>query len=179
MLFVSLQEQNTETTSCLLQNVSPGDYIIEVRTTQESPIIFIFFKFYWSIVDLQCCINFCFTAKWLSYTYIYSFLFNFKNFLATLHGVWDFSSLTRDWTHAPCSGSMEPQTLDRQGIPYIFLFTYLFIYLFIHSFIYLLAASGLSCSTWDLSFWRVSFSRGLQSAGSRARGPCSCGTRAL
>ena len=41
MLFVSLQEQNTEITSCLLQNVSPGDYIIEVHATQESPIIFI------------------------------------------------------------------------------------------------------------------------------------------
>ena len=49
MLFVSLQEQNTEITSCLLQNVSPGDYIIEVHTTQESPIIFIkkhFFFFF-------------------------------------------------------------------------------------------------------------------------------------
>uniref|UniRef100_A0A452S056 Interleukin-17 receptor D n=1 Tax=Ursus americanus TaxID=9643 RepID=A0A452S056_URSAM len=30
------QEQNTETTSCLLQNVSPGDYIIEVCITQET-----------------------------------------------------------------------------------------------------------------------------------------------
>ena len=29
--------------------------------------------FYWSIVDLQCFVNFCCTAKWFSYIYIYSF----------------------------------------------------------------------------------------------------------
>ena len=29
--------------------------------------------FYWSIVDLQPCINYCCTAKWCSYTYIYIF----------------------------------------------------------------------------------------------------------
>ena len=28
-------------------------------------------KFYWSIVDLQCCVNFYHTAKWFSYTYIF------------------------------------------------------------------------------------------------------------
>ena len=37
-----------------------------------------FFKinFYWSIVDLQCCVSFRCTAKWISYayTYIHSFL---------------------------------------------------------------------------------------------------------
>lgn len=38
VFFGLLQEQNTETTSCLLQNVSPGDYIIEVCITQDSPI---------------------------------------------------------------------------------------------------------------------------------------------
>ena len=27
-------------------------------------------KFYWSIVDLHCCVDFCYSEKWLSYTYI-------------------------------------------------------------------------------------------------------------
>ena len=31
----------------------------------------------------------------------------------------DLSSLTRDQTRAPCSGSLESQPLDRQGSPYI------------------------------------------------------------
>ena len=29
----------------------------------------------WSILVLQCCINYCWTAKWLSHTYIYTFIF--------------------------------------------------------------------------------------------------------
>ena len=38
---------------------------------------FSFLKFYWSIVDLWCCDNFCCTTKWLSYTctHIHSFFF--------------------------------------------------------------------------------------------------------
>ena len=26
---------------------------------------------YWNIADLQCCVNYCYTSKWFSYTYIY------------------------------------------------------------------------------------------------------------
>ena len=35
-------------------------------------LICVFF-FYWSTVDLQCCVNLYCTSKWFSYTYIYSF----------------------------------------------------------------------------------------------------------
>ena len=34
-----------------------------------------FFIFYWSIVDLQCCVSFWFTAKWFSNVYIFLFRF--------------------------------------------------------------------------------------------------------
>ena len=33
--------------------------------------VLLLFFFNWSVVDLQCCANFCCTAKWFSYTYIY------------------------------------------------------------------------------------------------------------
>ena len=35
----------------------------------------VFFRFYWRIVELPCCANFCYTAKWLSYTYIYIYIY--------------------------------------------------------------------------------------------------------
>ena len=35
----------------------------------------IFSFFYWSVVDLQCCVSFCCIAKWLSYRCIFFFIF--------------------------------------------------------------------------------------------------------
>ena len=35
-------------------------------------ITLFFYYFYWSIVNLQCCVTFCYIAKWISYIYISS-----------------------------------------------------------------------------------------------------------
>ena len=35
------------------------------------PLFFVVVNFYWSIVALQCCVSFCFTAKWISCVFIY------------------------------------------------------------------------------------------------------------
>ena len=47
----------------------------------------------------------CGEKLWCPATFRYIFFFFF--FLAAPHGMWDLSSLTRDRTHAPCSGSAE------------------------------------------------------------------------
>ena len=44
----------------------------EYRVGRISRRQFFFFFFpNWSVVDLWCCVNFCCTAKWFSYTHIY------------------------------------------------------------------------------------------------------------
>ena len=42
-----------------------------------------FKKFYWSIVDLQCCVSFRYIAKGLSYTHIHSFSDSFLTKVTT------------------------------------------------------------------------------------------------
>ena len=41
-----------------------------------------------STVDLQCCVNFCCTAEWLSYTYAHSLLYSFP--LKFTPGYWKY-----------------------------------------------------------------------------------------
>ena len=54
-------------------------YFILFYFSTAKHFIYFLIIFYWSIVDLQCCISFCYTAKWISYTYTYihSFLDSF------------------------------------------------------------------------------------------------------
>ena len=49
-----------------------------------------FNSFYWSVVDLQHCISFCYTEKWFSYIYkcIYSFSYYFPLWLITGYWIW-------------------------------------------------------------------------------------------
>ena len=47
---------------------------------------FFFLKFYWPIVDLEHCVNFCCTVQGLSYTHIYSFSCSFP--LWFIPGYW-------------------------------------------------------------------------------------------
>ena len=61
-------------------------YIIYSENTPFCNLIqiIIFYSFFWfflnwSTVDLQCCVNYCYTAKWFSYTYIFfQILFHYR-----------------------------------------------------------------------------------------------------
>ena len=60
--------------SSLIENPKP-ELLCPLNSSQMycffNYFIFLKFIFYWSIVDLHYCVNFCCTAKWLSYTHIY------------------------------------------------------------------------------------------------------------
>ena len=84
-----------------------------------------FFFFYGSRVDLQCCVNFCCTAKWFSYicvcvyTYICTFFFIFLSFMV-YQGYWIqcpvLCSRTLFFIHSVCN-SLHLLTPDSQSIP--------------------------------------------------------------
>ena len=51
---------------------------ISVDSLQRDLTWVFFFVVNWSIVDLQCCVNFCYTAKWfIIYIYIYIYMYIF------------------------------------------------------------------------------------------------------
>ena len=45
-------------------------YCISIKFPDFDSYTFVII-FYWSIVDLQCCLNYCYTENWFSHTYIY------------------------------------------------------------------------------------------------------------
>ena len=59
----------------------------------------------WSIVDLPCCANLCYTAKWLSFTHIYILFLNIL-----FH--YGFSSVTRS-----CPTLCDPIDFSTPGFP--------------------------------------------------------------
>ena len=54
----------------------PSSNGLSTLITSTPSLFTTLFFFYWSIVDLQCCVNFWYTAQWFSYT-IYMFFFHY------------------------------------------------------------------------------------------------------
>ena len=60
-----------------------------ISLLREKPLsLFFLINFYWSIVDLQCCVSFSCTAKWISYTYTYIHCFLDAFPIQVITGYW-------------------------------------------------------------------------------------------
>ena len=57
------------------------------KPSNQAPFYFSFI-FYWSIIDLQCCVSFWFTAKWLKYAHSYTYSFSSSFLLRFITGYW-------------------------------------------------------------------------------------------
>ena len=44
-------------------------HVSKDSTGSHTLLFFFMYFFYWSLVDLQCCVNFCQTAEWLSFAH--------------------------------------------------------------------------------------------------------------
>ena len=68
--------------------------------SHSSKLSTFYFLFYWSIVHLQCCVNFYYTSKWFSYTYICIYIYFYILFHYDLSQVIEYSFLC--YTVGPC-----------------------------------------------------------------------------
>ena len=72
---ISLMLINIPTFS--VNNINISKHFISVILLHVIILVPFLKNFYWSIVDLQCCVSFRCTAKWMSYTYTYTHFFCF------------------------------------------------------------------------------------------------------
>ena len=66
-------------------------------------IIFIFkVNSCWSIVDLQCCINFRCRTQWLSYIYTYTHIYGYALYIIHFFRFFSHEAITKYWVRSLC-----------------------------------------------------------------------------
>ena len=69
--------------------------------------------FYWNIVELPCCVNYCCIAKWLSYIYIYIYSFAGKDWGQGEKGATEYEMV--GWHHWLNGYEFEQTPGDSEG----------------------------------------------------------------
>ena len=80
--------------SLFLPHPSPFPSLSNIKAGLFFPHLgFIYLFIYWSIIALQWCVSFCFITKWISYTYMFPYLFPLASLFLTSTNknisVWD------------------------------------------------------------------------------------------